>query len=129
MAVQFAHTSAHRRILLTSFEPPVVELVRVGADGNAINSCEEAPFLVCHASLWSADGLEDRSLVENIYATSGSNPADTSVHAVVGSQVAISQPLVDVDGKRKMMFLFPDLSVRLPGQYTLRFQLVDVSMG
>ncbi|KAI9094435.1 velvet factor [Phlyctochytrium arcticum] len=110
--------------------PPVVELVRIDANGHEFSSCEEAPFLVCHASLWSGDGTQDRSLVENVYAQgSGHDAADASVHAVVGSQVAIAQALRDVDDQRKMMFLYPDLSVRLPGQYSLRFQLVDVSLG
>ncbi|KND02721.1 uncharacterized protein SPPG_01804 [Spizellomyces punctatus DAOM BR117] len=110
--------------------PPVVELVRLDAAGKEIDSCEEAPFLVCHASLWNPEGTEDRSLVENVYAQGGGNDAaDASVHAVVGSQVAIAQSLKDVDDKRKMMFLYPDLSVRLPGRYSFRFQLVDVSLG
>ncbi|KAJ3268708.1 hypothetical protein HK104_005292, partial [Borealophlyctis nickersoniae] len=108
-------------------KPPVVELVTYEEDGTESKSTDDLPFLVCHVSLWDTTGTKERGMVENVYSSGGSNPVDASVHALVGSLATVAQPLKDADGVRRLMFLFPDLSIRLPGEYRLMFQLVDVS--
>ncbi|KAJ3001983.1 hypothetical protein HKX48_002586, partial [Thoreauomyces humboldtii] len=70
-------------------------------------------------------------MVENAYSQEAHGGTrsmdDASVHNIVGAQATVAKPLRDVDHTNRMMFLYPDLSVRLPGRYSIRFQLVDVS--
>ncbi|TPX64995.1 hypothetical protein SpCBS45565_g05511 [Spizellomyces sp. 'palustris'] len=106
--------------------PPIIELVKYN-ENNIRDSCaQEEPYLVCHASLCSADGTEDRGLINNIYADESAGELGASQHALVGCAVATAQPLKDVDGVKKLMFIFPDLSVRPPGHLRLKFRLVDL---
>ncbi|KAI8822638.1 velvet factor [Fimicolochytrium jonesii] len=108
---------------------PVLELVCLDATGAAIESVNEAPFLVCHASIWSEDGQEDSSLIENMHSHKQRSLDSSATQNLVGSLTNLSRPLRDVDNQKKLLFVFADLSVRLPGMFTLRFQLLDVSFG
>ncbi|KAI8586365.1 velvet factor-domain-containing protein [Geranomyces variabilis] len=47
--------------------PPILELLTYGAHGPIRISDEDAATLVVHASLWSADGTEDRNVVVSPY--------------------------------------------------------------
>ncbi|KND02649.1 uncharacterized protein SPPG_01736 [Spizellomyces punctatus DAOM BR117] len=106
--------------------PPVVELIKYDERNIRDSSAQEEPYLVCHASLCSADGTEDRGLINNIYADESAGELGASQHALVGCAVATAQPLKDVHGVKKLMFIFPDLSVRPPGHLRLKFRLVDL---
>ncbi|KAI9100003.1 velvet factor-domain-containing protein [Phlyctochytrium arcticum] len=51
---------------------------------------------------------------------------DSSTHCLVGSLVSMAHKFTDPDGTKRIMFAFPDLSVRCPGVYTLKFTLLDL---
>ncbi|KAJ3051795.1 hypothetical protein HK097_007184 [Rhizophlyctis rosea] len=106
--------------------PPVVEVVTYDDAGRETPCTADPPLLLLHASLFDATGTAGRELVENVYSTGGPGSTDAAVHVLIGSTVATAQCLADEHGAKRCMFLFPDLSVRLPGQYRLRFTLVDV---
>jgi hypothetical protein len=74
---------------------------------------------VCHVTLLDAHDLLDASMMmaskskqcfQNLYG-----------HATVPVML-----LKDLDGTKVLLFVFPDLSVRLHGVYTLSCQLINV---
>ncbi|KAJ3013468.1 hypothetical protein HKX48_005738 [Thoreauomyces humboldtii] len=132
---------------------PILQLIRKEGD-QILLDYKQATWLVCHASLWSADGTEDRGVVLNpgsalharrsepMFAASDSptSERDVQVHGLtnltppkgyasvlVGSLVSPCHVLTDVDGTKTMFFTFPDLSIRTSGQYMLKFSLYDIS--
>ncbi|KAJ3041295.1 hypothetical protein HDV00_009565 [Rhizophlyctis rosea] len=116
---------------------PILQLVR-RESGQVIPKYIECPSLVCHASLWSEDGTEERGVVLNPSVTGSRrhdaqaysdnlppNPANY-IQVLVGLLVSPCHILADVDGQRGMFFTFPDLSVRTSGQYRIKFCLYDI---
>jgi hypothetical protein len=49
----------------------------------------------------------------------------TRLAALMGQLVADVKPLVDVRGEEVAYFIFDNLSVRVPGDYCLRFRLTQ----
>jgi len=45
---------------------------------------------------------------------------------MIGTRSALSQVLLDLEKKRELFFIFPDLSVKIPGRFTLKFFLMDI---
>ncbi|KAJ3150851.1 hypothetical protein HDU89_002848 [Geranomyces variabilis] len=121
---------------------PILQLIRK-EDSQIVLDYKQATALVCHASLWSADGNEERGVVLNptsagttrrtdgVYQTESyviSNPPPPSgyVSVLVGCLVSPCHVLTDVDGSKSLFFTFPDLSIRTSGQYLLKFSLYDI---
>ncbi|KAI9011111.1 velvet factor-domain-containing protein [Gaertneriomyces semiglobifer] len=51
---------------------------------------------------------------------------DTSTHSLVGSLTSMPSHFTAETGTVRILYVFPDLSVRCPGIYRLRFRLVDL---
>ncbi|KAJ3067493.1 hypothetical protein HK102_007398, partial [Quaeritorhiza haematococci] len=89
------------------------------------------PHLVVYASLWSADGQEERGVVLNRGAgarrqeQAGVAPSYTEV--LVGSLISPCHIVNDLDGEPAYFFVFSDLSIRTGGQYRFKFNLFDIS--
>ncbi|KAJ3106185.1 hypothetical protein HDU96_008302 [Phlyctochytrium bullatum] len=49
-------------------------------------------------------------------------------HVLVGQIVAACTPLPNFEGSQELLFLFTDLSVRLSGQFKIKFQLFDLRL-
>ncbi|KAJ3029575.1 hypothetical protein HDV00_009536 [Rhizophlyctis rosea] len=96
------------------------------ASGSEDVSTSDPPFLLLHAALYDRTGTIGREMVENVNASGGPGTSDAAVHTLIGTTVATGQCLMDEFGVKRCLFLFPDLSVRLPGEWRLRFSLVDV---
>ncbi|KAJ3181410.1 hypothetical protein HDU87_001016 [Geranomyces variabilis] len=120
---------------------PILQLVRRDEHGRAVVDYQKATTLVCHASLWSADGSEERSVVINpaglpkrlearplqeaqIFSTQP--PVEGYVATLCGNLVSPCYVFTDLDGQKTLFFAFPALSVRTSGQYSLRFSLFDI---
>ncbi|TPX60953.1 hypothetical protein PhCBS80983_g01472 [Powellomyces hirtus] len=112
---------------------PILQLIRTEAS-QVVLDYKQATSLVCHASLWSADGTEERGVVLNpgsaavarrseslfqneSHVLSDPVPPTGYVSVLVGSLVT------DFDFPAQ----FPDLSIRTSGQYLLKFSLYDIS--
>lgn len=77
----------------------------------------DCPFYVLHVSLWSTDMKKKIDLIE------GQLP----VRALIGSLVSTPSLLKDLDDDEKYYFFaFPDLSVRMTGQFRLKFSLIHL---
>ncbi|KAJ3196588.1 Cytoplasmic FMR1-interacting protein 2 [Irineochytrium annulatum] len=103
----------------------------------------ECITLVCHASLWSPNGKEERNIVVNPRGSGEGGdapekedqkaaPIDKSTvnesrlcQALVGSLATPCTILTDTDGSEGMFFVFYDLSVRTQGSFRLKFHLID----
>ncbi|KAI8922413.1 velvet factor-domain-containing protein [Powellomyces hirtus] len=122
---------------------PILQLIRTEAS-QVVLDYKQATSLVCHASLWSADGTEERGVVLNpgsaavarrseslfqneSHVLSDPVPPTGYVSVLVGSLVSPCHVLTDVDGSKSLFFTFPDLSIRTSGQYLLKFSLYDIS--
>ncbi|KAI9095005.1 velvet factor, partial [Phlyctochytrium arcticum] len=125
---------------------PILQLVRREGDGISPDF-KQCTTLICHASLWSADGTEERGVVLNpgsatARRTEALFAGTTSDHGVsnlstlspsnyvsvlVGSLVSPCHILTDVDGHKALFFTFADLSIRTGGQYRLKFFLYDIT--
>lgn len=79
------------------------------------NSESESPFYVVHVSLWSTDMTQHIDIVDN-------------ARTLIGSTVCSSTLLKDMNGEKGYYFAFPDLSVRIPGQFRLHFSLVHLAV-
>jgi len=105
--------------------PLVVRLTVKDVAGNAIPAHTEMPFLAAHLNLYSEDGSEPIDLVEG--HPSHNNPAAEPQRMLYGTLVSSLHPLRDLDGQPGMFFIFPDISVRRRGRYTLRVNLLRLT--
>lgn len=74
----------------------------------------ESPFYVLHASLWSTDMKRQLDIVNG-------------TKALFGSLVSSPSFLKDMKGEEGYYFAFSDLSIRLAGQYRLKFSLIHLT--
>eukprot|EP00158_Paraphelidium_tribonemae_P006256 Partr_v1_DN27750_c2_g1_i7_m67791 putative Velvet factor len=95
--------------------PPIIQLLARDADGNIVTNPDDLHFFVAHASLMSSDGYHERML-----------GAD-EVQLLMGSLVSSVYTLADLDGHQGNYFIFPDLSVRIEGEYKLRFSIMNIA--
>jgi hypothetical protein len=51
------------------------------------------------------------------------------IRNLTGQTIANACQLLDSDNKPGVFFVFPDLSIRTEGRFTLRFVLIDLSEG
>ncbi|TPX56386.1 hypothetical protein SpCBS45565_g08426 [Spizellomyces sp. 'palustris'] len=118
---------------------PILQLIRREGD-RVVLDYKESTSLVCHASLWSADGTEERGVVlnpgsaaarrtESLFAGESTltPPPSSYVSVLVGSLVSPCHILTDVDGQKALFFTFADLSIRTGGHYRLKFFLYDIT--
>ncbi|ORY53845.1 hypothetical protein BCR33DRAFT_654878 [Rhizoclosmatium globosum] len=47
---------------------------------------------------------------------------------MMGQLISISRPLVDLEKKQGLFYVYPELAVRASGRFRLRFDLFDMSM-
>jgi len=117
------------------------------------NTAQHDPFFVVHCTLRSADGLHDRNLISVGVNTAAAGSEDTStastspapddasstvssasntalpvktIRVLMGNLVSSPCVLDDEFGKEGTFFYFPDLSVRIEGQFRLRFALMQL---
>ncbi|KAJ3102396.1 hypothetical protein HDU97_000603 [Phlyctochytrium planicorne] len=123
--------------------PPILQLFLKNGSERIALSPKECTTLVCHASLWSPNGKEERNIVVNPRGSGeGGDLADKEdmkmgsndklsvnesrlCQALVGSLATPCMILTDVDGSEGMFFVFYDLSVRTQGSFRLKFHLID----
>ncbi|KAG0225411.1 hypothetical protein BGW41_004711 [Actinomortierella wolfii] len=78
------------------------------------------PLFVLHASLWSEDGTQVRSMI----ATPSQQDPPKLTRILMGSIVVSPTLLNNTEGEPGWYFSFPDLSIRTEGIYTLKFSLI-----
>ena len=78
------------------------------------------PLFVLHASLWSEDGKEVRSMI----ATPGQIDPPKLTRILMGAVVVSPILLNNEKGVPGWYFSFPDLSIRTEGAYRLKFSLM-----
>ncbi|KAF9526141.1 velvet factor-domain-containing protein [Crepidotus variabilis] len=103
--------------------PPIIARLTVrDPSGNSVVPEAELPFLIAHLSLFSGDGT--RSLDTGSYIGRGSreNPP-----VLYGHLVATVEQLEDLQGNMGLFFLFPDVSIRSRGCYTLGVTLTRIT--
>ena len=81
----------------------------------------EHPYLICHLSLHSADGLTALDPV------SPSNTRFPPPRLLYGNIVSSPHYLRNLQGRPGVYFLFPDVSVGLQGRYVLQLTLMRLS--
>ncbi|KAI8928846.1 velvet factor [Entophlyctis helioformis] len=96
--------------------PPILELVC--ADEQQRQLLLQDMSLVVHASLWTADG-------SHMLVTSSKMPDGMAL--LTGTLVSGAHVLVDHHNSCGVFFIFPDLSVRIEGQFRLKFMLLRVN--
>lgn len=72
------------------------------------------PFLIAHLSLFSGDGTTSLDSGSYIGRGSRENPP-----ILYGHLVSTVEQLEDLQGNKGLFFLFPDVSIRSRGRYTL----------
>lgn len=75
------------------------------------------PFLAAHLNLYNEDGSEPIDLVDG----------PERQRMLYGTLVSSLHSLVDLEGQAGMFFIFPDISVRTRGRYTLRVNLLRLT--
>lgn len=68
---------------------------------------------MCHVSLWSEDGQDERNVVLNPFTShedhQHSNSNATYTQVLVGSLVSPCHLLADLNGEKGSFFVFPDV--------------------
>jgi len=95
----------------------VVRLIVRDVNGSAIPAHTEMPFLAAHLNLYNEDGSEPIDLVDG----------PERQRMLYGTLVSSLHSLVDLEGQQGMFFIFPDISVRTRGRYTLRVNLLRLT--
>ncbi|KAF9165401.1 hypothetical protein DFQ26_000207 [Actinomortierella ambigua] len=85
-----------------------------------VSFLQHDPLFVLHASLWSDDGSQVRSMI----ATPGQQDPPKLTRILMGSIVVSPILLNNPQGEPGWYFSFPDLSIRTEGVYTLKFSLL-----
>ncbi|TDL23667.1 hypothetical protein BD410DRAFT_144806 [Rickenella mellea] len=98
--------------------PLIVQLIVRDHDGTPIGAEDEAPFLVAHLSLFSADG--NRALDSYRHPT-------PQVRLLYGTLVSSLQCYKNLQHQSVYYFIFPDVSIRSRGQYRLQITLLRLS--
>ncbi|KAG1461307.1 hypothetical protein G6F55_003644 [Rhizopus delemar] len=93
---------------------PIIKLSVFNSDLQRIEESTDNPFYVTHASLWSVDMNTQLDILHE-------------TRALIGSLVSSPSLLKDLDNQRSYFFAFSDLSVRLAGQYRLKFSLIHLT--
>ncbi|KAH9993703.1 velvet factor-domain-containing protein [Russula compacta] len=101
--------------------PLVAQLIIRDSRGNVIESDPEHPYLICHLSLLSADGTR---VLDPISSSNSPFPPNRLLY---GNIVSSPHYLRNLQGRSGVYFLFPDVSVRLQGQYALQLTLMRLS--
>ncbi|ORX97199.1 hypothetical protein K493DRAFT_314173 [Basidiobolus meristosporus CBS 931.73] len=97
--------------------PPIVKLTLLDDRGQAMQSNPvDLTFFSIHVDLWS------RIKVISL-------DAPHHVRNLLGSLISSAYYLSDTNGKAGIFFIFPDLSVRTEGRFTLRFSFIDLSQN
>ncbi|ORZ10744.1 velvet factor-domain-containing protein [Absidia repens] len=123
---------------------PILQLYHRENDGKRIKIRNRSSLsnLLVHCDIYAEDQDEPRNLVHLSSVPGGGGARHKSVSlnsailnlpsshvtkSLVGSTVSNAYELMDPHGERGIFFIFDDLSVRIEGQYRLRFQLMDLS--
>ena len=86
----------------------------------------ESYSYICHVSLCN-EAKQDHSLIYGSDRTGKWSPIRPHVATLVGKRTSSGIVLNDPeDGQPKLFFVFPDLSVRILGQYHLLCHICDV---
>ncbi|KAF8498683.1 velvet factor-domain-containing protein [Russula emetica] len=101
--------------------PLVAQLIIRDSRGNVIESDPDHPYLICHLSLHSADGL---TVLDPVSSSNRQFPPDRLLY---GNLVSSPHFLRNLQGRPGVYFLFPDVSVRLRGRYILQLTLMRLS--
>ncbi|KAJ1661123.1 hypothetical protein IWQ61_000059 [Dispira simplex] len=111
--------------------PPVVRLDLYDEHNHRVENLSDVSNFVCMATIWSASGQSECSVVVNPSSVpsqpsfprssviSLSNP--TYTRNLVGSAAVTGQYLTDLDHRSQIFFIFSDLAVRTEGRFTLKF--------
>lgn len=117
--------------------PPIVQLV--SNDQSYIFSNNSR--FICHVALWSIDMKHDLSIVLSPSSTNYGETNNTEktykdkdkildedvFQTLTGSLTSSCSVANDLENNKGMFFTFPDLCVRIPGQFRLKFKIVDIS--
>lgn len=101
--------------------PLVAQLTIRDSRGNVIESDPDHPYLICHLSLHSGDGL---TVLDPVSSSNRQFPPDRLLY---GNLVSSPHFLRNLQGRPGVYFLFPDVSVRLRGRYILQLTLMRLS--
>lgn len=101
---------------------------------------DDSFLYIIQCELYSEDTLEQRTVIQMPWTIpptdeDGDGPeytpldsADT-VRNLIGSTVSNAYHLYNEHKRPGVYFIFNDLSVRLKGEYTLKFSLIDLAAG
>ncbi|KAF7797195.1 hypothetical protein EIP86_008387 [Pleurotus ostreatoroseus] len=100
--------------------PPLIAQLYI-RDRSAPEDFDEAdlPFLIAHLSLYSDDGTR----AVDVIGPGGQTPSQQTLY---GNLVSSPHILRNLQGRQGVYFLFPDVSIRCRGRYTLNVTLMKV---
>ncbi|KAI9209290.1 velvet factor [Polychytrium aggregatum] len=135
--------------------PPVVQLLYLQSDDRILSRphqlAQQVANFVLFVELWSTDEQENRSLVQyhsqsdrahlrfphearfeqsggSGSSSSSSNskrPLTSQVRTLCGKCVAHSEFLINEMGEEVVLFIFPEINIRVKGDYKLKFVLFE----
>ncbi|TFK51672.1 hypothetical protein OE88DRAFT_1629239, partial [Heliocybe sulcata] len=101
--------------------PPIVQLHIRDKAGNPVNEDLELPFLVAHLGILTEDG---NTFLNTVPSPNGDS---TPLRLLYGTIVSSPHYLRNLQGKKGVYFLFPDVSIRWRGRYRLSVSLMRLS--
>ncbi|KAJ2617070.1 hypothetical protein H4S08_000491 [Coemansia sp. RSA 1365] len=116
---------------------PIVKLTIVKSDGTEDEKMLWEHTFVMHATLFDESGTIERMTGRNVVVTTSENTSDADRQASgpaqgsyeqigLGTLVSSAHHVRDLDDKQGCFFCFPDIRVRHPGVYRLRFSLLQL---
>ncbi|KAI8343728.1 velvet factor-domain-containing protein [Chlamydoabsidia padenii] len=123
---------------------PILQLYQVTENGEQIKVRNRSPCSkwIVHCDLYAEDVDEPRNLVHLSSVCGGGGARHKSVSnnstiltlpsanvtkSLIGTLMSNAYELIDPHGDKGIFFIFDDLSVRIEGQYRLKFSLMDLT--
>lgn len=116
MSAEFGSAALSR---LPLSPPLIVQLIIRDLRGNIVENEPDLPFMISHLSLHGADGSGPLELPQN-----GHFPPNRLLY---GNLVSSPHNMRNLQGRAGVYFLFPDVSVRQRGRYSLQVTLMRLS--
>jgi len=105
--------------------PPILELIYLNSTGERIVGADFCHDFVACASLFCKDGRLNRSHVRQTRHEGYRLDWNKIYNSLAGETDANCQVLFDENGRKSNFFIFPQLSVRIKGEFRLKFVIVN----
>jgi hypothetical protein len=108
-------------------DPPLILQIDYDSiDNNSSSKLSNlATQLVCHVNIKAANDDTNMSFLA-LAGIPDPIPPEQLIRTMLGQSTTAAQMLRDVDGSKKLFFVFPDLAIRIQGEYRIECHIMNI---